>query len=194
MRRVGRLGGAIGGRRREGAAATPVPSFNVPADIEKELFMYNWGDYVDPDNIALFQSSHGVDKFTYDTFASNDELMTKLQGGAIGQWDVSAPTAEFVPAMAEQGFIQKIDFSRVPNAKNVDKEFKGIWWDPNDEWQVPKDWGTTGIARPDQGRRTRKSTPGSSSSRSPRSIPAGSSSWTRPVTSSRRHSRRSATR
>ena len=130
----------------QGAAATPVPSFAVPADIEKELFMYNWGDYVDPGNIALFQSSHGVEKFTYDTFASNDELMTKLQGGAVGQWDVSAPTAEFVPAMAEQGFIQKIDFSRVPNAKNVDKEFKGIWWDPNDEWQVPKDWGTTGIA------------------------------------------------
>ena len=128
------------------AGATAAPSFAVPADIEKELFMYNWGDYVDPGNIELFKTTHGVEKFTYDTFASNDELMTKLQGGAIGQWDVGAPTAEFVPAMAEQGFIQKIDFSRVPNASLIDKEFKGIWWDPNDEWQVPKDWGTTGIA------------------------------------------------
>ena len=139
-------GGGGGGGASEAPAGTPTPSFAVPADIEKELFMYNWGDYVDPNNIALFQSSHGVEKFTYDTFASNDELMTKLQGGAVGQWDISAPTAEFVPAMAEQSFIQKIDFSRIPNASLIDKEFKGIWWDPNDEWQVPKDWGTTGIA------------------------------------------------
>jgi spermidine/putrescine transport system substrate-binding protein len=129
-----------------GAGSTPVPSFAVPADIESELFMYNWGDYVDPDNIALFQQVYGVDKFTYDTFASNDELLTKLQGGAVGQWDISAPTAEFVPAMVEQGFIQKIDWSKIPNAQYIEAAFKGQWWDPNDEYQLPKDWGTTGIS------------------------------------------------
>ena len=128
------------------AGATAVPSFAVPAGIETQLFMYNWGDYVDPDNIALFQSAFGVEKFTYDTFASNDELMTKLQGGAVGQWDISAPTAEFVPAMREQGFIQKIDFTQVPNAKYIEAPFKGVWWDPTNEWQLPKDWGTTGIS------------------------------------------------
>ena len=128
------------------AGATAAPSFAVPAGMEKELFMYNWGDYVDPDNIALFKTAFGVEKFTYDTFASNDELLTKLQGGAVGQWDVSAPTAEFVPAMREQGFIQKIDFSQIPNAKYIEAAFKGVWWDPTDEWQLPKDWGTTGIS------------------------------------------------
>nr|MDP9467585.1 spermidine/putrescine ABC transporter substrate-binding protein [Chloroflexota bacterium] len=126
-------------------AGTPAPSFAVPADIEKELFMYNWGDYVDPNNIELFKQTHGITKFTYDTFASNDELLTKLQGGAIGQWDISAPTAEFVPAMREQNFIQKIDFTKIPNAKYIEAAFKGVWWDPTDEWQLPKDWGTTGI-------------------------------------------------
>ena len=127
-------------------SATPTASVGtVGTDIEKELFMYNWGDYVAPENIAAFKAKFGIDKFTYDTFASNDELLTKLQGGAVGQWDVSAPTAEFVPAMRDQGFIQKIDFSKVPNAKYIEPAFKGVWWDPTDEWQVPKDWGTTGI-------------------------------------------------
>jgi spermidine/putrescine-binding protein len=27
----------------------------------------------------------------------------------------------------------------------MDKAFMGQWWDPTDEWAVPKDWGTTGI-------------------------------------------------
>lgn len=126
--------------------ASAGPSFAVPAGIEKELFMYNWGDYVDPGNIETFKAAFGIEKFTYDTFASNDELLTKLQGGAVGQWDVSAPTAEFVPAMVEQGFIQKIDFAQIPNAKYIEAAFKGVWWDPKDEYQLPKDWGTTGIS------------------------------------------------
>lgn len=127
------------------ASSAPAASAAVSADIEKELFMYNWGDYVAPENITAFKAKFGIDKFTYDTFASNDELLTKLQGGAVGQWDVSAPTAEFVPAMRDQHFIQKIDFSKVPNAKYIEPAFKGIWWDPTNEWQLPKDWGTTGI-------------------------------------------------
>jgi spermidine/putrescine transport system substrate-binding protein len=127
----------------EGSAS---PSAAAAVEVEKELFMYNWGDYVDPDNMAEFQQKFGVEKFTYDTYASNEEMMTKLQGGAKGQWDIAAPTAEFVPAMVEQGFIQKIDWSKVPNGKYIEAPFKGLWWDPKDEYQLPKDWGTTGIS------------------------------------------------
>ena len=47
--------------------------------------------------------------------------------------------------MVEEGFLQKIDWSKIPNAKYINKQFKGLWWDPNDEYQLPKDWGTTGI-------------------------------------------------
>ncbi|HUQ78702.1 MAG TPA: spermidine/putrescine ABC transporter substrate-binding protein [Patescibacteria group bacterium] len=134
------------------SASGPVPSEAAPSasavaavDVENELFMLNWGDYVDPDNMKQFQAEFKVDKFTYDTFASNEELLTKLQGGAKGQYDISAPTAEFVPGMVEQGFVQKIDWAQVPNSQYIESAFKGLWWDPKDEYQLPKDWGTTGI-------------------------------------------------
>ncbi len=141
----GNGGGGSAAPSAGGPVASAVPSFDVPADIEKELFMYNWGDYVDPNNIKTFKAAFGVEKFTYDTFASNDELLTKLQGGAVGQWDISAPTMNYIPAMREQGFIQKLDLTRIPNVKYIEAAFKGQWWDPTDEWQLPKDWGTTGI-------------------------------------------------
>lgn len=121
------------------------PTFSQEA-TEGHLWMYNWSDYVDPGNIDKFKKDYAVDDFTYDTFASNEELLTKLQAGASGQWDVGAPTAEYTPALVQGGFIQKIDWSKVPNAKYIDKQFKGLWWDPKDEYQMPKDWGTTGIA------------------------------------------------
>jgi spermidine/putrescine transport system substrate-binding protein len=131
------------------AGASPTgaaePSYVVPANIEKDLFMYNWGDYVDPNNMKAFQEAFGVEKFTYDTFANNDEMMAKFQGGATGQWDICCPTMNYVPAMREQNFIQKYDAAQIPNLKYINKAFKGQWWDPTDEWSVPKDWGTTGI-------------------------------------------------
>jgi spermidine/putrescine transport system substrate-binding protein len=126
------------------AAASPTPLPSVA--LGKDLFMYNWSDYVAEENIEAFKALTGIDNFTYETFASNDELLTKLQGGAVGQWDFGAPTAEFVPAMRDQGFIQKLDMSRIPNAQYIDPAFKNLWWDPTNEWQLPKDWGTTGIA------------------------------------------------
>ena len=71
-----------------GPSATPVFS---QEPTEGHLWMYNWSDYIDTDNIAEFQKRYGVDDWTYDTYASNEELLTKLQAGAGGQWDVGAP-------------------------------------------------------------------------------------------------------
>jgi spermidine/putrescine transport system substrate-binding protein len=123
----------------------PEPSFVVPPNIESELFMYNWGDYVDPNNMKLFQDVYGVKKFTYDVFSNNDEMMAKFQGGATGQWDICCPTMNYLPAMRDQGFLSKLDKSLIPNLKYVDAAFKGKYWDPTDEYSAPKDWGTTGI-------------------------------------------------
>ncbi|MFP5343653.1 MAG: PotD/PotF family extracellular solute-binding protein [Candidatus Limnocylindria bacterium] len=120
--------------------ATPPPV----GDVESELFVYNWSDYINPDNIEAFKAEFGVDNFVYDIFANNEELIAKLQGGASG-YDIACPTAEYVPGMVEEGFLAKLDKSRLPNLQYINPTFKGLWWDPNDEYQVPKDYGTTGI-------------------------------------------------
>ena len=112
--------------------------------IEKELFVYNWSDYIADANIAEFKKRYGITNFVYDTYANNEELIAKLQGGASG-YDIAAPTAEYVPGMVEEGFLEKLDVSRIPNLKYIDTKFKGLWWDPTNEYQVPKDFGTTGI-------------------------------------------------
>jgi spermidine/putrescine transport system substrate-binding protein len=125
------------------SAGTDVSAAPV-ADVEKELFMYNWSDYTSPKNIDAFKAEFGVEKFQYDTYANNEELLAKLQAGASG-YDIAAPTAEYVPSMVEGGYIQKLDWSRIPNQKYINAAFKGLAWDPTDEYQLPKDFGTTGI-------------------------------------------------
>ena len=147
---AGLLGGsaALAACSSGGGGGTAAPSggseFPPAGDIEKQLFMYNWSDYVNPDNMAAFQAEFGVEKFQYDTFANNEELLAKLQAGATG-YDIACPTAEYVPAMVEGGYIQKLNWDRIPNQKYINAAFKQQGWDPNDEWQLPKDFGTTGI-------------------------------------------------
>jgi spermidine/putrescine-binding protein len=119
---------------------TPAPSY----EIENELLTYNWSDYVAPANIDTFKARYGVETFGYDIFANNDELIAKLQGGATG-YDIACPTAEYVPGMAEDGFLQKLDLSRIPNMAHINPTFKNTAWDPNNDYIVPKDYGTTGI-------------------------------------------------
>jgi len=147
---AGLIGGsaALAACTAGGSGSSVAPSdaggFPAPGPIEEELFMYNWSDYVAPENMEAFKAEFGVKNFVYDTFANNDELLAKLAAGASG-YDFACPTAEFMPQMAEEGYIQKLDYSRIPNFAHIDPALLSQSWDPNNEYHVPKDYGTTGI-------------------------------------------------
>ena len=127
-----------------GASAGAGSSFPPVGDVEKQMFMYSWSDYDDQQNIDDFKAKFGIEKFQYDTYASNEEMIAKFQAGGTG-WDIAVPTSEYIPAMVEGGYLQKLDWSRIPNAKYINAAFKGLPWDPKDEWQLPKHFGTTGV-------------------------------------------------
>jgi spermidine/putrescine-binding protein len=130
-------------------APSVAPTAVAVTETEGKLFMYNWADYVDLDNIEKFKKDFKVTDFTYDIFSSNEEMMTKLQAGATGQWDVGAPTAEFVEAMVAGNFLEKLDWLKLPNAALIDPQFQQFYKGDKaklNDYHLPKDWGTTGIA------------------------------------------------
>jgi spermidine/putrescine-binding protein len=137
-------GGASSVAPSSGGAASAAPSAAPAGDIESELFMLNWSGYVDPANMESFKAEFGVQNFQYDIFANNDELLAKLAGGASG-YDIACPTADYLPDMIEPGYIQKLDKSRIPKFQYIDPSLLSQAWDPNNEYHVPKDFGTTGI-------------------------------------------------
>ncbi len=136
--------GLTGGAAALAAACGPGGATSAPsAGIESELFIYNWSDYINPENIAAFEAMHNL-TIQYDIFSNNEELLAKLAGGATG-YDIACPTAEFIPGMVEEGYIEKLDRSRLPNYEEIDPNLLSQSWDPNNDYHVPKDFGTTGI-------------------------------------------------
>ena len=107
------------------------------------LFYYNWADYVHPDTYKRFQQETGV-KVKKDFYASNEDLLAKLQGGARG-YDLVVPTGYMAEIMGGEGLLEEIDYSKLPLYENVDDKFKNLPYDPDNKWSVPKDWGTTGF-------------------------------------------------
>ncbi|HET9613216.1 MAG TPA: extracellular solute-binding protein [Candidatus Limnocylindrales bacterium] len=138
-------GSASGGASpSEVAAASVAPTPQPSYQLEQSMLLYNWSDYFSPDNQAAFQKDLGV-TINQTTFASNEEMLAKLKAGGKGQYDVAVPTAEFSATLAADGYLQKLDKSRLPNLKLVNQRFLTLPFDPNDDYIVPKDWGTTGI-------------------------------------------------
>ena len=47
--------------------------------------------------------------------------------------------------MVEEGYLRSSTCRGSRTSQYINPTFKGLWWDPTDEYQVPKDYGTTGI-------------------------------------------------
>jgi len=115
-----------------------------PGPLEDELVIYNWTNYLNEDTIKAFEAEYGVTVRATDFFESNEELLAKIQGGA-GGYDVVAPTGYMVEIMGSEGLMLELDLERIPNLANVQDQFLGLDFDPDNRFHVPKDWGTTGF-------------------------------------------------
>ncbi|HEY5797771.1 MAG TPA: spermidine/putrescine ABC transporter substrate-binding protein PotF, partial [Bosea sp. (in: a-proteobacteria)] len=61
----------------------------------KELRIYNWSDYVDPEVLDAFKKETGI-TVVYDTFDQMETVETKLLAGKTG-YDLIVVTASFLP-------------------------------------------------------------------------------------------------
>ena len=111
--------------------------------LAKELHVYNWSEYIDPQIYADFEEEFGV-HVVEDTFANNEELLAKLQAGATG-YDIIVPSDYMVDIMIEEGLLAELDQKNIPNIANIDPKFANPPYDPGMVHCVPYQWGTTGI-------------------------------------------------
>lgn len=124
----------------DGGAAVPA----ADDALTEELSVFNWADYIEEELLVQYEEEFGV-TIIYDTYASNEDLLAKLQAGATG-YDVIMPSDYMVSEMISLGLLSEIDSAAFSNIGNMDPAFMNAPFDPGNAHCVPYQWGTTGIA------------------------------------------------
>lgn len=137
-------GGGPAGGPGDNEANTGSDAADGEVELADELSVYNWTDYIDEEILANYEEEYGV-RIIYDTFASNEDLLAKLQAGAAG-YDVIFPSDYMVAQMIDLDLLAEIDVNDMPNFANIREDFRDAPFDPGNQHCVPYQWGTTGIA------------------------------------------------
>lgn len=110
---------------------------------KEEIYVYNWGEYIDPSILKDFQKETGI-KVNYDTYASNEDLYIKMTQSQ-DKYDVIVPSDYMIERLIKEDLIQEINFDNIPNFSGVEDILKNPSFDPENKYSVPYFWGTVGI-------------------------------------------------
>jgi spermidine/putrescine transport system substrate-binding protein len=131
------LGAAMPGLRPRRALAQ--------GSIGDRVVLATWPNYHDPANFDAFTEATGA-QVQVNVFGSNEEMLAKLQAGGSG-WDVFVPTNYTITTYVDEGLIEPLDTSRLPN---YDAALRPALRQPGHggrhNLRRPKNWGTTGFA------------------------------------------------
>ena len=110
-----------------------------------ELYVYNWGEYIDEDVISQFEEETGI-TVVYDLFETNEEMYPVIEAGAVN-YDVVCPSDYMIQKMRENDLLAELNFDNIPNIDQIDPAYMEMSqaFDPKNKYSVPYCWGTVGI-------------------------------------------------
>lgn len=121
------------------AAATPQGE-----KLDPVLNVFNWTEYLPQSIIDKFEQQYGV-KVNYSTYSSNEEMLAKLSVGSSG-YDLAVASEYMVEMMRSLGVIQEMNYTNIPNFKNISEDFTNLSFDPGNTYSIPYMWGDAIIA------------------------------------------------
>ena len=107
------------------------------------LNLFCWSEYVPESVIKGFEKETGI-KVNVENYASNEEMMAKLLGGA-SKYDLIQPSEYTIEALLKADKLAELDFANIPNVKNLDPRFTKMAFDPEGKYSVAWMVGSVGI-------------------------------------------------
>jgi spermidine/putrescine-binding protein len=124
---------------------TTVPGADMceVGQVDGNLNLYNWSDYIDPDLITAFEAEYGV-SVTETFYDSNETMFAQIQAGLV--YDVIVPSDYMVEIMISDERLMELQRDAIPNLANLDPTFADPSFDPGGRFSAGYQWGTTGLA------------------------------------------------
>lgn len=104
----------------------------------------NWGDYIDPAVIPMFEEENPDIKINMTTVPSNEEMyvIATTEGTQI---DVVVPSEYMIQRLMLEDRLAGLDHSKMENYGYVEDFVETCTYDPNGQYSVPYTWGTFGL-------------------------------------------------
>ena len=115
----------------------------IPAAAAEELNLFAWSEYVPQSVLDGFTKETGI-QVNYESYASNEEMLAKLMSGAAS-YDLIQPSEYVIEALVKEKQLLPLDHAKLPNLKNIGKEYWDQPHDPEMLYSVPYMQGTVGI-------------------------------------------------
>ena len=104
---------------------------------EAVLNIFTWEGYIDYSTVIQpFEAETGI-KVNYATFASNEEMFEKLSAVGGGDYDIILASDYMLNTVREAGLMQKFDPAIVTNYGNLNPDFTGKFFDPENAYVIP---------------------------------------------------------
>ena len=115
------------------------------SSASEQVIVYNWGEYIDPEVIDMFEEETGI-TVVYEEFETNESMYPKVQAGAVS-YDIVCPSDYMIQRMIENDLLAEINFDNIPNLKYIGEQYmeQSKSFDPENQYSVPYCWGTVGI-------------------------------------------------
>jgi spermidine/putrescine transport system substrate-binding protein len=127
----------------DGTATTDAGRCGDKTQLADEIQVYTWVEYFDPAVKEQFETECGV-RVVETNFDSNETLLATLQSGATG-YDVIVPSDYMVQIMISENMLEPLDFNVVTNIKHMAAANTHQYFDPEQKYSMPFDWGTSGL-------------------------------------------------
>lgn len=119
--------------------------FDTSASSGEQVIVYNWGEYIDPEVLDLFEEETGI-HVVYEEYETNEIMYPKIQSQAIA-YDAVCPSDYMIERMLQNDLLSEINWDNVPNIKNIDSTYmeQSKSFDPENKYSIPYCFGTIGI-------------------------------------------------
>lgn len=108
-----------------------------------ELNLFAWSEYIPQEVLDGFTAETGI-KVNFETYASNEELLSKLVAGGSA-YDLVQPSDYTAEVMIRRKMLAPLDLTKLTNLGNIDPALLRLPHDPAGKYTVPFMTGTVGI-------------------------------------------------
>ena len=120
---------------------------STPGEVGEKgvVYVYNFGDYIDPELVDAFYEETGY-TVVCDYFDTNEEMYPVVKNNTA-DYDVICASDYMIDKLIKEDLLMELEFTKIPNIQYLSQNIRDFMedFDPGMFYSAPHTWGTYGI-------------------------------------------------